>query len=644
MASWAVKETLHRVASQPGATPKRWDKAELIRCGAVGTNFATKPDLNGDVHPVFTNWTRTESELRSELEQPILLASKLIEAAGLPWLSDFNIDDIFDDLYPGRNKIHSHYFGQFDRTVIPQSIVRHHRAPWASDDHKRQWKDSTRALLKVDMPGLIHWQLDREIFPKNGWNGYTCRHPRGDLPLSELDKYETIEKFDSICLHERYRSLTILLTSEFPARLAELRRQGKADGEEYLLTAFMTTVTILHELGHAIYWKDRRSLTRGLREPFYGADLEMELGDSFVAAIFGGWVPVPVRELSSLREYFSFKDGLAWRQALSWDYHRTRPKYRACYSIPVDYIAKLFSQKSWSQPSEVTTMIRPQLLTGESAALRTVGMYTLLSRTNRHATAAVADFHCQGEEWVWNRRLGACFRIPQFAGAVYPDIELPTATEDVVCEPHARDLRHIRRLTPNPIFHTSKAYSKLEASQNEINIRGDARVAKPEGEARREAIKLSPRKSEYSPRKFVLVTPTKIPRPSSSPGSSPGSSRFSLTASPRKRGDSGAKSSASSSLANNEHQQIQRRTHAAKQQGPGSVAGRGVERSDPQHREEEDDIPCVRLRAAPERSEISVDELKQRLSQLIGVSLTEMEKMFDAPLLSGESDVREAIN
>lgn len=89
-------------------------------------------------------------------------------------------------------------------------------------------------------------------------------------------------------------------------------------------------------LGHAIYWRDRRSLTRDLREPFYGGDLEMELGDSFVAAIFGGWNPVPVCGLSHLQKNFNFADGVAWRQALNWDHHRMRPKYRAHYSISVD--------------------------------------------------------------------------------------------------------------------------------------------------------------------------------------------------------------------------------------------------------------------------------------------------------------------
>jgi hypothetical protein len=85
-----------------------------------------------------------------------------------------------------------------------------------------------------------------------------------------------------------------------------------------------------------MYWRDRRSLVRDMREPFYGADLEMELGDSFVASIFGGWIPVPVKNPAQLRYNFSLEDGLAWRQAISWDHHRMRPKHRVHYSIPVD--------------------------------------------------------------------------------------------------------------------------------------------------------------------------------------------------------------------------------------------------------------------------------------------------------------------
>ncbi|KAK8042594.1 hypothetical protein PG994_013077 [Apiospora phragmitis] len=64
------------------------------------------------------------------------------------------------------------------------------------------------------------------------------------------------------------------------------------------------------------YTGDFRSLNKGMREPYYGADLEMELGESFIAHLFGGYVPVPTKGIIDLKE------GLAWKQFLSWDCHR----------------------------------------------------------------------------------------------------------------------------------------------------------------------------------------------------------------------------------------------------------------------------------------------------------------------------------
>ncbi|KAJ2985045.1 hypothetical protein NUW58_g5743 [Xylaria curta] len=487
-------DTFRRVATQLGSTAKNWDREELIRCRSTGTDIVTEADLKGQAHPIFANWVETKPELLSELEQPILLASRILEAVGLPWLSDFWSTTYSMSAIRGDSNV---------AAPNPYSLIK-------------------GGVLRTEFAKLIQWQIDEEMFQQRGWNGYTCRHPRGDLPLSELDRYETIKRFDSVSLHERSRNLTILVMAEYPARLAELRRQGKARGEEYLLTAFMTTVTILHELGHAIYWKDRRSLTRDLREPFYGADLEMELGDSFIAAIFGGWIPVPVREISRLQRGFTFADGIAWRQALSWDHHRMRPKYRAHYSIPVDYVARLFTEASWSTLSHrVTELIRPQLLTGNSNALRSVGLYMTLTRANQHATAAIADFHSEGHGSAWNRRPGAWFRISQFDGWIYPELELPIAGDDAICIPGARGPEEmVTARDPTPPDPSSAAT---------VNPKGQRQMTIPWA-----------RLGECN-------------------------------------GDGGM--------------------------GVGSQA----------------------------RSEISVDELKKRLSQLIGVSLTELEKLFDGP-------------
>ncbi|KAI8944933.1 hypothetical protein F4801DRAFT_159568 [Xylaria longipes] len=678
MVSRATTETFHRVAAQPGSIVKEWSREELVRCRAIGTETTTKTNLKGQAHPAFANWIEARPELYQELKQPILLASKILEATGLPWLSDFLVDDIFGEDYPGRERTGcpGPASAHEDR-IAPRSIVRHHRAPWATPEKQTKWRHFTQNMLRNEFPELIQWQIDEDMFQQKGWNGYTCRHPRGELLLSELDKYETIEKFDRISPHEDSRNLTILVMAEYPARLAELRRQGKARSEEYLLTAFMTTVTILHELGHAVYWKHRRSLTRDLREPFYGADLEMELGDSFIAAIFGGWIPVPVRKLSRLRDDFSFADGVAWRQALNWDHHRMRPKYRAHYSISVDYVARLFTETSWSRkPHRLTTLIRPQFLTGDSIALRTVGLYTPLTQANQHATAAIADFHCNGDGNVWNRRPGAWFRIPHYDGWMYPELELPTALEDAICEPVAKEhgqmvtTRHSTPLSLSSIVEGSSKEEKAAGTKAQLTADEGTETRTREGKQERGrgalslslaslsktsmtagtmTMKLSPRKSEYSPRKFTLASPaTKIPRPISSASPVP---RCSMGASkPRKRRSRDAEGQSQSEQKTQspsptqtqdqkrqqEHQGVK---HAGKPQSSRQIRhdreGRGVSKEDAS-------IPSVQLGGCREddnsssvgshdRGEISVDELKKRLSQLLGVSLTELERLFDGP-------------
>ncbi|OTA93028.1 hypothetical protein M434DRAFT_73793 [Hypoxylon sp. CO27-5] len=330
------------VARQPGSIPKRWNKDELQRSGAVGTTSSRELDLHGEIHPVFGNWVDTDPELCRELEQPLLLASRILEAAGLPWMSDFLAHDVFTEDYPGRKPSSRCCFSYSaaapgdGNDAVPRTIVRHHRAAWATPEIKEEWNSTAGKQLRNEMANALTWELDRDMFREKGWAGYTCKHPRCGLPLDRLDEYETIEWWDRGCEDNGWRNMSILMTAEFPMRLAELRRQGKQRSEEYILTAFMATVTILHELGHVVYWIDRRALTRDLREPFYGTDLEMELGDSFVASIFGGWVPVPIKEFIRSGDNLDFSKGIAWKQLLNWDFHRLRPKYRTYYSIPVD--------------------------------------------------------------------------------------------------------------------------------------------------------------------------------------------------------------------------------------------------------------------------------------------------------------------
>ncbi|KAI1377786.1 hypothetical protein F4677DRAFT_47570 [Hypoxylon crocopeplum] len=449
-----------RVSTQPGSIPKKWDREELRRCGAIGTTEPRALNLQGEIHPIFANWEDTDPELRGELEQPLLLASRILEAAGLPWISDFLAHDIFAREYAGRQPScrcsfpsHSAAAPTDSGEAVPRTIVRHYRAPWATPELKGEWLRAAEARLRGEMAPHVQWQLDPHMFPERGWVGYTCRHPRRrGTALAELDSYDTIRRWDGKCVGGEPRSMTILVAAEFAVRMAELRRLGKEQGEEYLLTAFMAAVTILHELGHAVYWQDCRALTQDLREPFYGADLEMELGDSFVASLFGGWMPVPIKDFTMFRgEAFNFAEGLAWKQSLSWDFHRLRPKHRAHYSIPVDYIARLFSKDCWAGAENdlMRDLVRPQSL--ELAARGDIGICTQILNSNQHATAAIADFHCTGQGWRWNRLPGARFRIPQYDGYLCPDLDLPVATDDVIEESKPRP-----PLKPSPVIKPAK--------------------------------------------------------------------------------------------------------------------------------------------------------------------------------------------
>jgi hypothetical protein len=129
----------------------------------------------------------------------------------------------------------------------PQTvIVRHHRAPWATPELRRSCMTETAAELRRcgGASESVAWQLDGEMLQKRGSVDYTCRHVRQQG--MELDDPETVCVWDRWARNgedRRERALTLLLMTEYPARLRELPR----DGEEYLLTTFMAAVTMLHE-------------------------------------------------------------------------------------------------------------------------------------------------------------------------------------------------------------------------------------------------------------------------------------------------------------------------------------------------------------------------------------------------------------
>ena len=210
---------------------------------------------------MFTNWAphADDPTLRDELRQPLLLAGRLLEAAGLPWLSDLFVDDDNPRTEDANPSGHRHHYGI---EPGPPAIARRHRAPWAGEELRRAWLDNTRRALgrgsqtENEFTRSLEWQLDSSMFRERGWVGYTCRHRRDPIAamLEELDDPDVIAQSDDASRGQgrRYRDVTVLVMAEFPARLRELGAVADTEtagesGGEFLLTAFMAAITILHE-------------------------------------------------------------------------------------------------------------------------------------------------------------------------------------------------------------------------------------------------------------------------------------------------------------------------------------------------------------------------------------------------------------
>lgn len=296
----------------------------------LDTNITSHPTLSNKIHPIFTNFAypKDDPSLLEALRPSLQLATLLLESAGLPWLSEFCISDIFSPSYPGR----------CPDLETPLVVVRHHNASWATPDLRTGWLKMTDKKLKEANPQEIVWRLDGEIFRARGWIGYTARQQdpsKKGIELVGLDTPAEVRRKDWEAWSQGRggRCLSVLVMRQYAEHLRALENGS----EQWLWIAFMCAATLLHEIGHTMYWRDFRAFNRRMTEPYFGGDLEMELGDSFVASIFGGWVPVPIENRYCFKRCGGrFLGGLAWRQHLTWDWHRRRAKFRAHYSVRVD--------------------------------------------------------------------------------------------------------------------------------------------------------------------------------------------------------------------------------------------------------------------------------------------------------------------
>lgn len=164
--------------------------------------------------------------------------------------------------------------------------------PLETDNVSPEKWEETKAELD-NISEIVSWQVNYEMYRTLSWQGITRTVFDAPRPWTEITLEETKKSDDRLKkLGYTRRRLTIGIMGEYVMAL----RQFPPDSEAYLRATFLAAITMTHEIGHAVFHQDFRSLdydpTQGY-EPWVGQDCWAELGLSYIGWIFSGYNPVP---------------------------------------------------------------------------------------------------------------------------------------------------------------------------------------------------------------------------------------------------------------------------------------------------------------------------------------------------------------
>lgn len=308
----------------------------------------------------------------------------------------------------------------------------------------------------------------------------------------------------------------------------------------------------------------------------------MELpGDSNLVGIFidFGQSTAFITRYPLTSKFFIFLHPSLWFIRRSILSSRERATNRLFHSV-----ARLFSEECWAD-DPLRNLIQPQTL---ALARSDVGISAQVavareSSSCQHATAAIPDFHFTGQGWKWNRLPGAKFRIPQYDGYLCPDMDLPIATDDVIVESMP-----LAPLQPSPIIKSANSSTRNSMMSFASSI-------------------TSPKLEMFPkpPRRSV------IRRIQHNPNNNHNNNNSNTVGKEKK-----SEQEYTTTISSTEKKKIMMTT-TTKAKAP--TPSRFVKLS-----KVEPDV------LSPDRSEISLDELRNRLSRLLGVSFDELEEFFEA--------------
>lgn len=300
------------------------------------------PNLTGPVHPFFKRdrWEVCEEDYLL-LYPSMRLATRLLEV-GMPYIASFlPTSNIFGTPQDVSHAEHSHL-------VCPREI------PLAK---RRSLNDLRAAALELDaIAKCIKWRLDERMHAIYHWNGITRLVDRGEADFHHIEEHDIVESdLEAAQAGQGRRPLVIAIMD----LLLVPMRTHSINSEIRLKAQFMAAITMVHEIGHAIFHQDYRSFNPGTsgEEPFVGNDSDCELGRSLVCWIFKGFHPQFCESLDKDAQFGSLGWSLYWEPLHQIDKifeyngvkekRHKRPLFDKLYAIPVEYLSTLFRQSWW---------------------------------------------------------------------------------------------------------------------------------------------------------------------------------------------------------------------------------------------------------------------------------------------------------
>ncbi|MCJ1284154.1 hypothetical protein MMC26_003485 [Xylographa opegraphella] len=301
--------------------PSHFIRSELKKFGCIDTPPNYKADLTGD-HLFQRNRFPGFSDERYEaLGQSFRLATKLLHAAR-PYLCNFlpEIDVV--------------------RTPRTEARVR-------IKDKNRTMQEQDAAMQElIYLLQNITWQENDYMWKRYGVVGFThtglC-HDGVEEIFDMLGGFENVGIWNNASrvssrLGLKYRQMRIDLPTEFVDTIIS----SEPNTEQHMNAIFQAGITIVHELGHAIFYCHKKVPADFV---WIGKDQFCEIGHSLIAWLFRGFYPEPIF-VEDMQFYREFRGGHAW-------YKMPRKPSRApvasvAYSMPMSHIQRLLSAESWA--------------------------------------------------------------------------------------------------------------------------------------------------------------------------------------------------------------------------------------------------------------------------------------------------------